>query len=87
MEEGLPPVKIQNSGDYIFRPLDVKGRLFEGAFYTKLQQVNSSDDSMVFHMSHIDTSTGVHFNKVIVHVSVDQQLQAVKFEVDLGSLP
>jgi hypothetical protein len=42
---------------------------------------------MVFHMSRIDTSTGVHSHKVIVHVSVDQQLQAVKFDVDLGSLP
>jgi len=78
-------VNAQSSGDYIFR--QNKGQ-YEAMDYSTLVGSSMSDTQMDFQFHSINKMTGEEFQKIIVHVSLDADLEGIiKFEVDLGSLP
>lgn len=73
----------QNSGDYIFRPL--KGQ-YEAINYSLYHKATSNSEQMDFHFQSVD-EMGEIFQKIIVHLTIDPETLAMKFDVDLGSLP
>lgn len=77
-----------NSGAYDFRPID---NLFEPLVYSELVDAKitrgSFTSKMTFYFEKMDRKTKQMAMKVIVHVTVDQDFDVVKFDVDLGSLP
>jgi hypothetical protein len=77
----------QNSGDYIFRPM--KGQ-FDSFTYSKFMKASISkgktQEQMDFFFAAED-QLEKEFEMARVHVSIDQDLQVVKFDVDLESLP
>lgn len=78
----------RNSGAYDFRPID---NLFESLTYSELADANIQRGSiiskMTFYFEKIDKRTKEMGMKAIVHVTVDQDLDVIKFDVDLNSLP
>jgi hypothetical protein len=78
----------RNSGAYDFRPID---NLFESLTYSELAdakiQKGSIISKMTFYFEKIDKKTREMGMKAIVHVTVDQDLDVVKFDLDLNSLP
>ena len=76
------------SGAYTFRPID---HLFTPLPYGKFQKAEISTGTWMskFTLYFGDTNkkTGAVEKEAIVHVTLDQDLQVVKFDVDLNSLP
>ena len=78
----------RNSGAYDFRPID---NLFESLTYSELSDAKiyrgTHMSKMIFYFEKLDKRTKEMGMKAIVHVSVDQDLDVIKFDVDLNSLP
>lgn len=78
----------RNSGAYDFRPID---NLFESLPYGELVdakiQKGSFMSKMTFYFEKFDRKSNEMSFKAIVHVTVDQDLDVIKFDVDLNSLP
>ena len=77
-----------NSGAYDFRPID---NLFETLSYSELTdakiQKGSFMSKMTFYFEKVDKKTKEMGMKAIVHIIVDQDLDVIKFDLDLNSLP
>lgn len=77
-----------NSGAYDFRSLDY---LFESLTYSELTEAKIQKGSfmskMTFYFEKFDKKSQQMGMKAIVHVTVDQELDVIKFDVDLNSLP
>jgi hypothetical protein len=77
-----------NSGAYDFRPIDY---LFESLTYSELTEAKIQKGSfmskMIFYFEKFDKKSQSIGMKAIVHVTVDQDLDVIKFDVDLNSLP
>ena len=77
-----------NSGAYDFRPIDY---LFESLTYSELTDAKIYQgkfmSKMIFYFQKFDKKSGEMGMKAIVHVTVDQDLDVIKFDVDLDSLP
>jgi hypothetical protein len=77
-----------NSGAYDFRPID---NLFESLAYSELKEAKIQKGSfiskMTFYFEKLDRKTKQMAMKAIVHVTVDQDLDVIRFDLDLNSLP
>jgi hypothetical protein len=82
----------QNSGDYIFRPAtgQFKPEVYSNyANFGSYSNSGSPTDTMTFFFNDANSYKD-HLNSkenVIVHVSIDPDLQVLRFDVDLDSLP
>jgi len=78
----------QNSGDYIFRP--IKGE-YESMSYSKYLNgtisTGETHSQMDFYFSLAQEGNEEQSQEARVHVSIDKELQVLKFDVDLESLP
>lgn len=72
----------QNSGDYIFRPADYQ---LESSDYSNFVWASYNEKQMDFTFN--TGLSGENANQVNLHVSIDSDLNVLKFIVDLGSLP
>lgn len=76
---------IQNSGDYIFRP---KIGTFEPNVYSRYSHGKKhGDQQMSLYFEKVNNMTNEVEMRAIVHVTFDEELSAIKFDVDLDSLP
>ena len=77
-----------NSGAYDFRPID---NLFESLPYSELSEAYIQRgrfiQKMIFYFEKRDQKTEEIGMKAIVHITLDQDLDVVKIDVDLNSLP
>jgi len=77
----------QNSGDYIFRPVN---GIFESLGYTNLTESFFLNGT---HFQQFDLQfknadpEAKDERKAVIHISIDQDLPVVRVDVDLGSLP
>ena len=77
-----------SSGAYAFRPID---RLFYSMTYSNFQSgtyiQGTFMQKLVLYFSKNNKKTGEKEMEAIVHVTLDQDLDVVRFDVDLDSLP
>jgi hypothetical protein len=74
----------QNSGDYIFRPETGE---FSSKVYSEFDHATISGNQMDFYFQKLNQNTQEIEMRAIVHVTIDDELNTVKFEVDLDGLP
>lgn len=79
----------QNSGDYIFRPMTGQYEPYVYSNYSMNATIvkGEVDERMTFYFNTFQTPADGNDRQVIVHVSLDRDLDVIKVDVDWNSLP
>jgi len=88
LDSSSPFWNFHNSGAYDFRTID---NLWESLAYSELVdtkiQKGTFMQKMTFYFEKFDKKANEMGMKAILHVTIDQDLDVIKFDLDLNSLP